>query len=145
MLLLPSPEACKALNLWLLLSRYTCTSQFAKARTTAKGKLLPACVAPTAYANGSALVFYNSTSYRDDMVWAAAWLYKATGERVSFYPPSQACSCSACDTKVPVGHSCACACSLTLHSVLKIGTDVWKVGVGMKTALKALAVRGGDP
>ena len=63
--------------------RYTCTSQFAKARTTAKGKLLPVCVPPTAYANGSALVFYNSTSYRDDMVWAAAWMYKATGDRVS--------------------------------------------------------------
>ena len=41
------------------------------------------CVPPTAYANGSALVFYNSTTYRDDMVWAAAWLYKATGDRVS--------------------------------------------------------------
>ena len=62
--------------------RYTCTSQWAKARTTARGKLLPACVPPTAYANGSALVFYNSTTYRDDMVWAAGWMYKATGERV---------------------------------------------------------------
>lgn len=68
--------------------RYTCTSQFAKARTTAKGKLLPVCVPPTAYANGSALVFYNSTSYRDDMVWAAAWMYKATGDRVS-HPAGQ--------------------------------------------------------
>ncbi|CAL5228455.1 g11593 [Coccomyxa viridis] len=62
--------------------RYTCTSQFAKARTTPKGRSLPVCVPPTAYANGSALVFYNSTSYRDDMVWAAAWMYKATGDRV---------------------------------------------------------------
>ena len=62
--------------------RYTCTSQWAKARTTARGKLLPACVPPTAYANGSALAFYNSTTYRDDMVWAAGWMYKATGERV---------------------------------------------------------------
>ena len=66
----------------LLLCRYTCTSQWAKARTTLKGKSLPACVLPTAYANGSALVFYNSTSYRDDIVWAAAWMYKATGEKV---------------------------------------------------------------
>jgi hypothetical protein len=38
---------------------------------------------PTAYANGSALVFYNSTTYRDDMTWAAAWMYKATGEPVN--------------------------------------------------------------
>lgn len=37
---------------------------------------------PTSYGNGSALVFYNSTSYRDDLLWAAAWMYKATGERV---------------------------------------------------------------
>ncbi len=66
----------------LLSCRYTCTSQWAKARTTLKGKSLPACVQPTAYANGSALVFYNSTSYRDDIVWAAAWMYKATGEKV---------------------------------------------------------------
>ena len=72
----PSPAAC----------RYTCTSQWAKARTTARGKLLPACVPPTAYANGSALVFYNSTTYRDDMVWAAGWMYKATGERVRRSP-----------------------------------------------------------
>ena len=69
-----------------IVCRYTCTSQWAKARTTARGKLLPACVPPTAYANGSALVFYNSTTYRDDMVWAAGWMYKATGERVRRSP-----------------------------------------------------------
>lgn len=61
--------------------RYTCVSKYAKAQATAKEKL-PACVPPTAYANGSALFFYNSTSYRDDLVWGAAWLYKATGEQV---------------------------------------------------------------
>lgn len=61
--------------------RYTCVSRYAKAQATAKTKP-PACVPPTAYANGSALFFYNSTSYRDDLVWGAAWLYKATGERV---------------------------------------------------------------
>ena len=24
--------------------------------------------------------WYNSTSYRDDLTWASAWLYKATGD-----------------------------------------------------------------
>ncbi len=57
-------------------------NEYAKSQVGAKVRAA-ACPAPTAYANGSALVFYNSTSYRDDLVWAAAWLYKATGEPVS--------------------------------------------------------------
>lgn len=83
--------------------RYACTSQWAKARTTARGKLLPACVPPTAFANGSALVFYNSTTYRDDMTWAAAWMYKATGEPVRFsihaHPHSAHCIISTAPTQ----------------------------------------------
>lgn len=31
--------------------------------------------------NGSMVYWYNSTSYRDDLTWAAAWLYKATGDK----------------------------------------------------------------
>ncbi|CAL8466081.1 g5617 [Coccomyxa elongata] len=60
--------------------KYSCTSKWAKVRATSK-VAIPACVPPTSYGNGSALVFYNSTSYRDDLLWAAAWMYKATGER----------------------------------------------------------------
>ena len=30
--------------------------------------------------NGSMVYWYNSTSYRDDLTWASAWLYKATGD-----------------------------------------------------------------
>ena len=56
-------------------------NEYAKSQVSAKAKAA-ACPAPTAYGNGSALVLYNSTSYRDDLVWAAAWLYKATGEPV---------------------------------------------------------------
>lgn len=72
--------------LWLMAAlswpgRYSCTSKWAKVRATSK-VAIPACVPPTSYGNGSALVFYNSTSYRDDLLWAAAWMYKATGERV---------------------------------------------------------------
>ena len=33
------------------------------------------------FARGAALVFYNSTSYRDDLLWAAAWMYRATREQ----------------------------------------------------------------
>ena len=30
--------------------------------------------------NGSMVYWYNSTSYYDDLTWAAAWLWKATGD-----------------------------------------------------------------
>lgn len=67
-----------------ILRRYSCTSKWAKARATSKVPI-PACVPPTSYANGSALVFYNSSSYRDDLLWAAAWMYKATGAKVGIW------------------------------------------------------------
>jgi endoglucanase len=59
--------------------KYDCTSKFARARVTSKVPRA-ACPPPTAFANGSALVFYNSTSYRDDLLWAAAWMYRATND-----------------------------------------------------------------
>lgn len=71
------------LTLAPVVHRYSCTSKWAKVRATSK-VAIPTCVPPTAYGNGSALVFYNSTSYRDDMLWAAAWMYKATGQKVEF-------------------------------------------------------------
>ena len=30
--------------------------------------------------NGSMVYWYNSTSYYDDLAWAAAWLFKATND-----------------------------------------------------------------
>ena len=58
--------------------QYTCMSAYARARigSTVTGD---PCPEPTAFANGSALVYFNSTSYYDDMLWAASWLYLATG------------------------------------------------------------------
>lgn len=41
-------------------------------------KLTTVCVTSLQYFNGSMVGFYNSTSYFDDLTWAAAWLYKAT-------------------------------------------------------------------
>eukprot|EP00884_Botryococcus_braunii_P018967 jgi/Botrbrau1/5754/Bobra.0134s0026.2 len=59
---------------------YSCVSKWAKVRIGVTGKpKKPLCVPPTAFAEGSALVFYNSTSYYDDLLWAAAWMYRATG------------------------------------------------------------------
>jgi hypothetical protein len=55
---------------------YTCTSRFAKSLINTNRTAL--CPTPQTFAGGSALVAYNSTSYRDDLVWAAAWMYKAT-------------------------------------------------------------------
>ncbi len=58
---------------------YICSSKWAKGKATI-AKPVASCPPPTAFAKGSALAFYNSTSYRDDLLWAAAWLYKATNE-----------------------------------------------------------------
>lgn len=59
--------------------KYDCTSKYARARVTSKVPRA-ACPPPTSFAKGSALVFYNSTSYRDDLLWAAAWMYRATND-----------------------------------------------------------------
>ena len=58
--------------------QYTCMSAYARARIGSTVTTDP-CPEPTAYANGSALVYFNSTTYYDDMLWAASWLYIATG------------------------------------------------------------------
>ena len=39
------------------------------------------CKPPDRIFNGAAVAQYNSTSYRDDLAWAAAWMYKATKDR----------------------------------------------------------------
>lgn len=59
--------------------KYECTSKYARSRVTSKAPRA-ACPPPTAFAKGSALVFYNSTSFRDDLLWAAAWMYRATND-----------------------------------------------------------------
>lgn len=40
-----------------------------------------ACPPPDQVFRGSMVYWYNSTSYRDDLAWAAAWMYKATGDQ----------------------------------------------------------------
>lgn len=39
------------------------------------------CKPPERIFNGAAVAQYNSTSYRDDLAWAAAWMYKATKDK----------------------------------------------------------------
>ena len=76
--------------------QYSCTSQFAKSRI-GSSLTTNACPAPTSYANGSALVYYNSTSYTDDMMWAAGWLFLATGTpQPAGCPQAWPCSVQAC-------------------------------------------------
>ena len=41
---------------------------------------MPSCQQPDAAFRGSMVYWYNSTSFRDDLAWAAAWMYKATGD-----------------------------------------------------------------
>ncbi len=38
----------------------------------------PSCKQPDVAFRGSMVYWYNSTSFRDDLAWAASWMYKAT-------------------------------------------------------------------
>jgi hypothetical protein len=77
-------EQCTGLQATANTGRYTqnftynCVSPYAKARIGANVTAAP-CVAPTSYNQGSALAVYNSTTFYDDLVWAASWMYYATG------------------------------------------------------------------
>lgn len=42
--------------------------------------LKPNCPPPDEVFKGSMVAYYNSSSYRDDLAWAAAWMYRATGD-----------------------------------------------------------------
>ena len=41
---------------------------------------LTLCTAQEANLNGSAVALYNGTTYYDALMWAAAWMFKATGD-----------------------------------------------------------------
>ena len=41
---------------------------------------MPSCQQPDVAFRGSMVYWYNSTSFRDDLAWAASWMYKATGD-----------------------------------------------------------------
>ena len=51
-----------------------CVGPFAKGSTGA------ACIPASVQLNGSAVALYNGTTYYDCLLWAAAWMYKATGD-----------------------------------------------------------------
>ncbi len=42
--------------------------------------IVPGCLPPDELYAGAMLATFNSTSYLDDLAWAAAWLYQATGD-----------------------------------------------------------------
>ncbi len=58
---------------------YNCVSQFAK-QYIGKKASNNTCTTPNDFNNGSALVYYNSTSFYDDLFWASGWMYWLTGE-----------------------------------------------------------------
>ncbi|KAK9785110.1 hypothetical protein WJX73_006875 [Symbiochloris irregularis] len=60
--------------------QYSCTSKYSKS-SIGTSRLSNPCPSPTAFANGSAVFFYNSTGHWDDLIWAAAWMFKATGNQ----------------------------------------------------------------
>lgn len=61
---------------------YDCISPFAKSRIGNNVTAAP-CVAPTSYNQGSALAVYNSTTFYDDLIWAASWMYYASGTKLA--------------------------------------------------------------
>ena len=72
--------------------QYNCLSRFARAAIGARSGAA-VCPPPTAFKDGSAAFFYNSTSYWDDLLWAAGWMFKATGDCYEY--PVLAC-CKEC-------------------------------------------------
>lgn len=58
---------------------YNCVSQYAK-QYIGKKTSNNTCSTPSDFNGGSALVYYNSTSYYDDLFWAAGWMYYMTSK-----------------------------------------------------------------
>lgn len=56
----------------------SCEDQYAKALQGAN--VVPVCVSAAAQLNGSAVALYNSSSVYDKLLWAATWMYCATGD-----------------------------------------------------------------
>ena len=49
---------------------------------------LPLCEPLSVALHGSAIQLYDSASYYDDLLWAAAWMYRATGVQPALSAPS---------------------------------------------------------
>lgn len=47
---------------------------------TLTNPIKPSCKQPDVAFKGSMVYWYNSTSWRDDMAWAASWMYRASGD-----------------------------------------------------------------
>ena len=47
---------------------------------TLTNPIKPSCKQPDVAFRGSMVYWYNSTSWRDDMAWAAAWMFRASGD-----------------------------------------------------------------
>lgn len=47
---------------------------------TLTNPIKPSCKQPDVQFKGSMVYWYNSTSWRDDMAWAATWMYRASGD-----------------------------------------------------------------
>ncbi len=55
-----------------------CEEQYAK--KLQGSNIVPVCVPASVQLNGSAIPLYNSSSIYDKLLWAATWMYKATGD-----------------------------------------------------------------
>ena len=92
---------------------------------TLTNPIKPSCKQPDVAFKGSMVYWYNSTSWRDDMAWAASWMYRASGDpnylsdAYGFYRTHKDLE-GQLDIRYLVRSSLLCCFSLELHPVLKI-------------------------
>jgi hypothetical protein len=55
-----------------------CEAQYAK--SLQGSNIVPVCLPASVQLNGSAIPLYNSTTIYDKLLWAATWMYRATGD-----------------------------------------------------------------
>ncbi len=95
---------------------------------TLTNPIKPSCKQPDVAFKGSMVYWYNSTSWRDDMAWAASWMYRASGDpnylsdAYGFYRTHKDLE-GQLDIRYLVPCSYLCCFSMGLHPVLK-GAEV---------------------
>ena len=106
-----------------------CPSQYSQVYLASLETLTPLtlCTPQEANLNGSAVAQYNGTTYYDALMWAAAWMFKATGDS-TYLTDSEDFYVRHVYNVSRLGCAAACVlvganCSLCLKAGLPAGTD----------------------
>ncbi len=88
---------------------------------------LTLCTAQEANLNGSAVGQYNGTTYYDALLWAAAWMFKATGDSTYLTDSEDFYVRHVYNVSRPVGAAAGvlagATCSLCVEAGLPAGTE----------------------